>query len=72
MCKKCSEINTKNIADQIYDTLFGNVRMREHHVPFDTSKVKGQWVNGEEGVIEIFYAKGRKFTVTVQEVAKGE
>lgn len=59
------------LANQIYDTLMGNVGMSEYHTAFPIDKVANQFVTSRTGVIYLEIGN-HAFTVTVRQVADPE
>jgi hypothetical protein len=48
-------VGAKECADQIYDTLMGNVGMSEYHTGFDLDQVEDQQVDADKGEISFKY-----------------
>jgi hypothetical protein len=59
--------NTKELTDQIYDTLMGNVGMSEYHTPFPLDKVNSQFVDAGRGWM-YFQIGDKAYQLNVKEV----
>lgn len=47
------KMNTKELTDQIYDTLLGNVGLSKYHIALDTNKITNQFCDAIAGEIEL-------------------
>ena len=65
MCKECKAITPEQITNQIYDTIMENVGVSKHHVKFDHSRLKTQWVDGKKGEITLEFKNGLNLTLKI-------
>lgn len=62
--RKSGQKVREELTNQIYDTLFGNVGMSEHHKAFEKDKAKEQMVQASSGKI-IFNFDGKAVYIKI-------
>ena len=63
-------LTNKEITNQIYDTLAGNVGMSKFHIAFDPENVSQSECNANDGVIVLQLEDGRNIQIVISNAPK--